>query len=60
MSEQSKPLIQTDDGIQALAQYLHTDDFHYEDMMAQEAWQHALKQWPLLAEWHAWSQEEST
>lgn len=60
MNKQAKSLIQNADDIQSLTQYLHTGDFSYEDIMLQEEWQDALKQWPLLAEWHAWSQEESS
>lgn len=60
MSQPSQPLIQDADDIQSLTQYLHTGEFEYVDIMSHEAWQRALKQWPLLAEWQRWSQESSS
>lgn len=43
------------DDIRSLMNQLDTGDFSYVDIAVVEAWQQALEQWPLLAEWDQWS-----
>ncbi len=44
------------DDIASLKRNIKTGSFDYIDIASFTAWQEALKQWPLLAEWDAWSQ----
>ncbi len=45
------------DDIASLKRNIKTGSFDYIDIASLTAWQEALKQWPLLAEWDAWSQQ---
>jgi|LSQX01.2.fsa_nt_gb hypothetical protein len=44
------------DDIQSLKRNINTDSFTYVDIASFNAWQESLQEWPLLAEWDAWSQ----
>lgn len=45
------------DDIASLKRNITTGSFDYIDIVSLTAWQEALKEWPLLAEWDAWSQQ---
>lgn len=45
------------DDIASLKRNIKTGSFDYIDIASLTAWQEALKEWPLLAEWDAWSQQ---
>lgn len=47
------------DDIASLKSQLDTGSFDYVDIASLEAWERALEQWPLLAEWNRWSKENA-
>ncbi len=45
------------DDIKSLESQLKTSTFDYVDIAAEQAWEKALNEWPLLAEWDVWSKQ---
>jgi len=45
------------DDIKSLQRHIKTGSFEYVDIASVKAWKEALQEWPLLAEWEAWSQQ---
>jgi len=43
------------DDIESLKKELNTGAFNYIDIASVEIWKTYLEEWPLLAEWDAWS-----
>lgn len=43
------------DDIESLKKELNTGAFNYIDIASVEIWKKYLEEWPLLAEWDAWS-----
>lgn len=43
------------DDIESLKKELNTGAFNYIDIASVEIWKKYLEEWPLLAEWEAWS-----
>ena len=43
------------DDIESLKKELNTGAFNYIDIASVEIWKKYLDEWPLLAEWDAWS-----
>lgn len=42
------------DDIESLQKQLKIESLDYVDIASLQAWEKALKTWPLLAEWHGW------
>lgn len=43
------------DDVELLKKQLKTNSFNYVDIASIQAWEASLAEWPLLAEWEAWS-----